>query len=329
MKIISDLFCFFKKQWFILGIAAAIVVGISFPGISILGASGVTSTILIMLIFLGTGFTLPSEAIRSGVSNIKLHLFLQLFIFVFTPFYFLLAVQPFDFDPQIKIGIFAFAVLPTTISSCIVFTGAFGGNVVGTMFNAVLANIAGVFISPLLLSFLIQRAGGGIPFDVLIDVVLGLGWKILLPVFIGQVLHRRYRQTVERQKKRVSKASNIFIILIVLFSIAKSASRPSFFDGLKEMGGAVVLLAISFYILLYTGYGLSRVFQFPKPDTISILFAAPQKTLALGVPLLTIFFAYDPEMIGIILMPLLFYHPWQLLNAGLVKQFPFIRKVLQ
>ncbi len=328
MKIIPDLFCFLKNQWFILGIVGAVVLGIAFPGISMLGASGVTSTVLIMLIFLGTGFTLPSEAVRSGVANVRLHLFLQLFIFGFTPFYFLLAVQPFDFAPYIKTGIFALAVLPTTISSCIVFTQAFGGNVVGTMFNAVLANIAGVFISPLLLSFFIRRAGGGIPLDVLGNVIIGLGWKILLPVLIGQILHRRCRQTAVQQKKRVSKVSNIFIILIVLLSMAKSASRPSFFDGLKEMGGAVVLLAVSFYILLYAGYGLSRVFKFSNPDTISILFASSQKTMALGVPLLTIFFSYDPELTGIILMPLLFYHPWQLLNAGLVKQFPLIRKVL-
>jgi solute carrier family 10 (sodium/bile acid cotransporter), member 7 len=328
MNISSHLLRFLQQQWFILGIIAAIVLGIFFPEISIVDASGATSTVIIMLIFLGTGFTLPSEAISSGVANIKLHLFLQLFIFGFIPFYFLLAVQPFDFDPHITIGIFALAVLPTTISSCIVFTHVFGGNVVGTMFNAVFANSAGVFLSPLLLSLLIQRAGGGIPLDVLVDVVIGLAWKILLPVAAGQVLHRRFRQRAEQQKKRVGKASNILIILIVLFSMAKSASRPSFFDGLKEMGTAVIVLAISFYILLYAGYALSRVFRYSRPDTISILFAAPQKTMALGVPLLTIFFSYDPEMLGIILMPLLFYHPWQLLNAGLIKQFPFIRKVL-
>ena len=65
--------------------------------------------------------------------------------------------------------------------------------------------------------------------------------------------------------------------------------------------------------LAYTG---AKLLRFPPENIISILFAAPQKTLAMGVPLLSTFFADSPEILGIALLPLIFYHPWQLLMSG-------------
>ena len=59
---------------------------------------------------------------------------------------------------------------------------------------------------------------------------------------------------------------------------------------------------------------------------VTVLYAAPQKTLAMGAPLLTTYFAGDPETLGLALIPLLFYHPWQLLVAGMLKSSPLVRR---
>ncbi len=69
----------------------------------------------------------------------------------------------------------------------------------------------------------------------------------------------------------------------------------------------------------------ARKLRFSGPETISVLYAAPQKTLALGVPLLSAYFADDPAVLGVALLPLLFYHPWQLFIAGILKSLPIVK----
>ena len=59
----------------------------------------------------------------------------------------------------------------------------------------------------------------------------------------------------------------------------------------------------------------------PAGRGATAVFVAPQKTLAMGVPLLSTYFAAQPEVLGIAMIPLLFYHPWQLLTAGVAKGF--------
>ena len=39
----------------------------------------------------------------------------------------------------------------------------------------------------------------------------------------------------------------------------------------------------------------------------------------MGVPLLGIYFARNPEMLGLAVLPILFYHPFQLLVAGVIR----------
>jgi len=77
-----------------------------------------------------------------------------------------------------------------------------------------------------------------------------------------------------------------------------------------------VYLAAAYLVLLAASFLGARALNFSGDSIISVLFTAPQKTLAMGVPLLSTFFAANPEILGIALLPLIFYHPWQLFIAG-------------
>jgi len=124
---------FLVKNWFLIGLLLLLIVGFLAPDIGIgISAGSATTNILIVLIFLITGYTLPSEAVKNGLREIKLHLFLQIFIFAVVPLYFYLTLLllPFQFSAETRIGIFALAVLPTTIFSCVLFTQTAGGNTV-------------------------------------------------------------------------------------------------------------------------------------------------------------------------------------------------------
>jgi sodium/bile acid cotransporter 7 len=301
-----------RGNWFLLGILAALLLGFLLPGIElVLNRGGLARTVLIVLLFLISGFTLPSEAITRGLRDYRLHLYVQAFIFLFIPGFFLLTTLPFRsvWDHQLYTGVFAVAILPTTISSCIVFTQIAGGNVMGTMFNAALANIVGVIVSPLLLSLLMRGSGEPLPAAEVLKILRNLSLQMLVPIACGQILRRFFQQVAMKQKKRLSVASNIFILFILFFAFSKTARNPDFVGNL---------------IAAYAG---ARLLRFSRQNTISVLYTAPQKTLAVGVPLISTYFAATPEVLGTTLLPLVFYHAWQLLVAGFVKSSRLVKRL--
>jgi sodium/bile acid cotransporter 7 len=61
--------------------------------------------------------------------------------------------------------------------------------------------------------------------------------------------------------------------------------------------------------------GLARLGKLDRPDRIAATFCAPQKTIASGIPLAKAIFGTHPGL-GLILLPILLYHPLQLLVCG-------------
>ena len=312
---------FLSKNWFIIGILTSLLLGFLIPKVGIvLNTDSIFSTVLIVLLFLISGFKLPTEAIKAGMKDIRVHVLIQLFIFVVFPGLIYLTAFPFRdvMDGKLIVGLYALACLPTTVSSCIVFTQVAGGNVVATMFNASLANVAGVLISPLILSLLIQSTGAPLPLSELLGILQELALKMLLPIIAGQVMRRYAGKLVKKTGKVLGTVSSVFMLLIVFFSFSKTSGNEVF----REHAGSLVLpfiyLAGVHLTLLTAGYLIAKALRFGKENTISVLYAAPQKTLAMGVPLIGTFFADNPEIMGIALLPLIFYHAFQLFVAGFI-----------
>jgi sodium/bile acid cotransporter 7 len=184
------------------------------------------------------------------------------------------------------------------------------------MFNAALANVMGIFISPLLLSLMMQTTGKPLPMSELLAILQSLALKMLVPIIIGQILRRFIKPLLTRAKNVLSVISNICILIILFFAFSRTARNPDFLDNLGRMVVPFLYLAAAYIVLLAGAYFGSRLLKMSTENTISVLFAAPQKTLAMGVPLLSTYFAADPEILGIALLPLIFYHPWELFIAG-------------
>jgi solute carrier family 10 (sodium/bile acid cotransporter), member 7 len=315
---------FFGKNWFLIGILTALVLGFLIPDIGVsLNTGSVFSTVLIVVLFLISGLKLPTESIKSGLKTYKLHVFIQTFIFVLSPLYFFITGRLFadTLDGALVVGLYALACLPTTISSCIIFTQSADGNVVGAMFNAAFANVIGVFLSPIILSILLRSSGNGLPLSELLGILQSLALKMLLPIIIGQVARRYIKSWVDANKKRLSVASNLAILMIVFFAFAKTAANPDFVSKLPELALPFVYLAASHLVLVGLTWIGARFLKLDRADVATVLFTAPQKTLAMGVPLLTTFFGANASLLGVALLPLVFYHPWQLLVAGVITRF--------
>ena len=309
----------FAKNWFLLGLLAAVALGLAAPRAGTAASlNGATSTALVMLLFFLSGASLPTEAVRAGLRDVRLHLFLQLFIFAAVPLYFAASAALLwrGADPRLVAGIYALAVLPTTVSSCIVFTQLAGGNVVATIFNASLANMAGVFLSPLLLSLLLQQSGRALPADELLRVLVALSIKMLLPVALGQLARARLRETVRRCRQGISVFMNAAIVVIIWFSFSRPALDPAFAASLLRLWPLFGYLVVSHLLLLGAVWGISRALRLDRANTCTALFVAPQKTLAMGAPLLSTYFAAVPDQLGMALLPLIVYHLWQLTVAG-------------
>jgi sodium/bile acid cotransporter 7 len=316
-----------KRNWFLLGILAALLLGFFFPSAGIaLNPGSVTRDVLIVLLFLISGLTLPSESIGRGLKDVRLHLYIQGFIFVAVPAVVLLTTLPLRraFPAEALIGIFALACLPTTVSSCIVFTQVSGGNVTAAILNASLSNLAGIFLSPLLLSLFLQRAGQPLPPGAAVKILRDLGLMMLAPIAAGQGLRLFLRSFADRHKRRLSVVSNLCILAVLFFAFSVTASNPRFLGNLRGMLWPFLYLGGLHLLLLFLAYAGARALRFPAENRITTLYVAPQKTLAVGVPLLSTYFAYDPALLGVALLPLLFYHPWQLLVAGLVRSSPLV-----
>ena len=309
----------FAKNWFLIGLLAAVALGLATPRAGTAASlDGATANVLVVMLFFLSGLSLPTEAIASGLRDLRLHLFLQLFIFVAVPLYFAASVALLwrGGDPRLVAGIYALAVLPTTVSSCIVFTQVARGNVIATIFNASLANVAGVFLSPLLLSLLLQQSGRALPADDLLRVLSALALKMLLPVALGQLARARLRELAQRFRKAISMFMNAAIVVIIWFSFSRPALDPTFAASLLRLWPLFGYLALSHLLLLGVVWGISRALRLDKANTYTALFVAPQKTLAMGAPLLTTYFATMPDLLGVALLPLIMYHLWQLTVAG-------------
>jgi len=319
---------FLKKNWYVIGLLLVLVLAFLAPGFGVrLNEGKRANTAAIVIIFLISGFSLPTEAVLRGVREVRLHLYVNLFVFVVTPLYFLLTAWPFRdvLGGYLLVGIYGLACLPTTISSCIAFTQMAGGNVVGTVFNAALSNLVGVFISPLLLTLLLRGGAYGMPFAEVTRIFMKLLVKVLLPFAVGQVAHAFAGGLAVRHKKKLNVASSLMVLLIVYFAFCGAASNPNLRGQVAGVVVPLVYLALSNVILVLLAYAGARAIKLRRTSVISVIFLAPQKTLGVGAPLLATYFADRPELLGIALLPLLFYHPWQLFVAGVVSHSRLVK----
>ena len=316
------------KNYFITGILSAVIAGSIFSKyITQVNPGGKTVMLLVVFLFFVQGFKLPTENIIRGLTNYRLHFFTQTFIFIINPLYFFILMKIFSpfIDGRIVIGIYALSTLPTSVSSCTVFTSTAGGNVPGTMFNAALANISGVFISPLLISLLLSTSGQGLPADEVIRILINLFIKMVLPIIAGQIARQYVKKFADKNNKKLNILSNIIILLILLFAIAGSGKMFTP-EKLKMLIVPFILLIFSYPLILFLVSVSGKAAGFNREDRISSIFAGSQKTLAMGMPLLATYFASRPELIGYAIMPILFYQPYQLIVCALLMKR--IKKIL-
>jgi sodium/bile acid cotransporter 7 len=312
-----------RKNGFILGLFGVVILAFLFPQP---GARNgwlhpeLISNFGIALILFLQGLSMPLEKVRRGAGNWRLHVIIQAFTFIIFPivglgFQMLLPHIWRDEPEAIKQGFLYLCVLPSTVSTSVVLTSVAGGNTAAAILNAAFSNIVGVILTPLLVSFLMQATGHTGPIGPLLMQITML---TLLPFAAGAILRHFVQHWVDANKRWINPISNAVILFIVYTAFCNSVTEKIW----DKYGVALTVEVLLTVIFLFGTVSLliflaSRVAKLNREDAIAAYFCSVKKTLAMGVPLAMLIFGTRADL-SLILLPIMFYHPFQLFVNGLL-----------
>ncbi|HWL17765.1 MAG TPA: bile acid:sodium symporter family protein [Opitutus sp.] len=311
-----------KIDWFLLGMGVATLLAWLFPEP---GAAGgwlqpeLLTKAGIALIFFLHGLALSFAALKAGTLRWPLHLLVQASTFLLFPLLGLGLVKAIGarVSEELMLGLFYLCALPSTVSSSVALTAAARGNVAGALFNATLSSILGVFLTPLWVAWVLQASG---EMQSVWPVMVDLAKWLLLPLALGQLFRPLLGAWAARNKTTINAADRGTILLLVYTSFC-----DSFKEGIwSENGWGTLLVVVALSLGLFTLVMIlvawaARAAGFSRADRIAAMFCGSKKTLASGVPMARLIFGAHPG-IGVILLPIMIYHPLQLVICGVLAQ---------
>ncbi|EPT8451343.1 bile acid:sodium symporter family protein [Vibrio fluvialis] len=309
-----------KKEWFLVGMVVAIALA---TVTSEFGRSGGVihldqlTGIGIAIVFFLHGLGLSPQAIKAGLTNWRLHVYIQMATFVVYPILWVIFGEAFlAYMPSaLAFGFCYLLVLPSTISSSVAMTSVGKGNVPGAIFNASLSSILGVFITPLLIQLFMGFEG--VQLD-LLDSVISISKLLLLPMIAGQIMRPYLVAWVDRHKAVVNKVDKYVILLIVYNAFCDSVVNgiwSEFSVGL--LATSVIICTVILLVMVHLIQWGARRTKFTLPDEVAAVFCGTKKTLAAGIPMAKVIFGADPSL-GMILLPIMLYHPIQIFYCALL-----------
>ncbi|AUH50344.1 bile acid:sodium symporter [Chromobacterium sp. ATCC 53434] len=276
------------------------------------------TNLAIGLLFFLHGAKLSREAVLAGIGHWRLHLTVLACTFGLFPLLGLLlrpALTPLV-TPELYLGVLYLCMLPSTVQSSIAFTSMAQGNVPAAICSATASNLLGIFITPLLVGWLVIDHGSAAQ---QMGSALDIVYQLLLPFVAGQIARRWIGGWVDKHKgllKYVDQGS-ILMVVYTAFSAAVISglwrqTPPAALAGLLAVDG--ILLALLLALTSLAG----RRLGFTREDRITILFCGSKKSLASGVPMAKVLFA--GHAIGAIVLPLMLFHQIQLMVCAMLAQ---------
>lgn len=309
-----------KKEWFLVGMLIAIGLATLTPE---LGRSdgllhlGVVTDIGVAMVFFLHGLGLSPKAIKEGVSNWRLHIFIQLATFAVYPLIWIVFGSTFlaYMPAALAFGFCYLFVLPSTISSSVAMTSVGKGNVPGAIFNASLSSILGVFITPLFIQLFMGFEGAELN---LMASVFAIAKLLLLPMIVGQLLRPYLLKFSQKHKAIVNKVDKYVILLIVYSAFCDSVANgiwQSF--SMSLLATSIAICCVCLLVVVHLLQWSARRLKFEQADEVAAVFCGTKKTLAAGVPMAKVIFGADPRL-GMILLPIMLYHPIQIFYCAML-----------
>jgi len=311
-----------KFDWFLTGMVLATILAWALPGP---GAAGgwmhpeIVTKAGVALIFFLHGLTLSFAALRAGVLNWRLHVFVQACTYVLFPVLGLglNALIGARVSPELALGLFFLCALPSTVSSSVAMTAVARGNVAGAVFNATLSSLVGIVLTPLWVTWVMRTSGAAPDIG---PVMLDLLKWLVLPLVVGQCLRPWLGAQAQAHKPKIGLVDRGTILLLVYTSFCDSFQQGVWTGhGVGQVILMSVVCAVLFAVVMGLTAMVSRALGFSRADQIAAIFCGSKKTLASGVPMAKLIFGAHPGL-GLILLPIMIYHPLQLIVCGVLAQ---------
>lgn len=314
----------FKKHALTCWLLVAVVLAVLFPEP---GAKGgifypeLTTKLGVFVIFMLQGMGLPTGELALGYRPKRLHAFVLSWNYLWFPSVVGLLLLPLSkvLPLELRLGFWLLAILPTTVSSSVLFSTVSGGDSSNAIFSTVFSNLLSIVLVPTVaVAYLAAETPANIQWPPLFATLFVL---ILLPLLIGQVCRKILPERSAVLTRRTKPAGNWIILFIVHCAFANSVQSGLLGDfgaGLFAaiLGGTVALLLLVSAFVWWTAAWL----RITRAQRISAFFCASQKSVATGLPLATSILAAAPGVVdtAAVLIPLMCYHPAQLVLAGFV-----------
>lgn len=216
--------------------------------------------------------------------------------------------------PEVLYGpLFFAAILPTTISSCVVYTSIAKGNADYSLGHATLSNLLALFVVPLLWAGSYENGGA---FDILLPKIFLL---VFIPCLIGWLLSKWFVVFVQIMKMQWSRQVPMlcvaWLVFLTICDGIDMIGKDSFMPELLT----VLPYALVFVILIHlSGWFFSKRWAKKKDIQVAQFFCLSQKSLATGLPIATILFSENAEMVMRMILPLFCIHFLQLLFGSVL-----------
>lgn len=299
---------------YVLALLAAMGLATLLPaqGLAAVAIGWVTAAGIFLLFFLH-GARLSREAIIDGARNWRLQSAVAAMTFIVFPLLGCAIREIPGIDPALGTGMLFLTLLPSTVQSSIAFTSMARGNVAAAVCSASFSNLAGIFLTPLLVALLITGKSGGFS----AESAERIGVQLLLPFIAGHLLRPLIGGWVTRQKRILSLVDRGSILLVVYTAFAAAVTEGLWLR--VSLGDLAIITALSSALLaavLLLSGAAGRWLSLAREDRIVLQFCGSKKSLASGVPMAGVLFA--PAQIGAIILPLMIFHQIQLIVCAVL-----------
>ncbi|HBO57609.1 MAG: hypothetical protein CNC89_01995 [Puniceicoccaceae bacterium MED-G31] len=315
---------YLKKHTFTLWLLLAVILAVLFPAFGSKGGllyPELSTSIGVWLIFFLQGIALPTSELTSGYSPKRLHAFVLSWNYIIFPIVVGVLLLPLSLavPNELRLGFWLLAILPTTVSSAVVFSTVSKGNTSNAIFSTVFSNLLSVLLVPAVaVAYLSVESGVSLSLSPLFSKLFLL---IVAPLILGQLVRKWLPNISASIANRTKGFGNWIIVFIVHCAFAQSVSSGFLIQlGLFSIFKVISITILILLVVSQLVWWSSSLINLSKEQRISAFFCSSQKSLATGLPLTTSILALAPGLVDAasVLIPLMCYHPAQLILAGIL-----------
>ena len=266
-----------KSLFLPVGMALAMALGWIWPEPGRILAATPARHFFIILVFFLSGWQFKLEEIK-GPGKFKRSLAAGLVLNLLLPplFFFLL---PSSLDSGLSLGLAIMLCMPTTLISGVVIATQAGGNQSLGVAMTLILSVAGVFIFPYTLSFLLGSGPLGFSATKLLGETAVL---TLVPLALGVAFKRQSGRVFP---SALSPLSALCVIFSIWLAVSKSASQMQATPWMA-LGIALGLGAVVHALMLVLCWAAARMLKLKRPEALAFLFVGSQKTVVLASAIL-------------------------------------------